>query len=952
VIGKKLAHYEIVELLGKGGMGAVYRARDDKLERDIALKILPPELTRSAENTARFQREARLAASLNHPNIATIHDVGEEGGVTYFVMELLRGDSLRDLVTDAPLSITRSIDIATGIAAGLSRAHDAGVVHRDLKPDNIVFDDEGIPKILDFGVGKLLDETDRRADTTPEDLDAATVAQSPQLTQHGQVVGTLAYMSPEQIQGQPVDVRADVFSFGILLYEMLAGARPFAGTTGLETATAILRDAPAPLDEMRKDVPPALADVLDRCLAKDPAERFPSGAELHAALVAAKPRLQGPERKSVLQQPAVLAVLVGLLVVSGIGVTWMLQGESRESWARNEALPEIERLWSEGDRDAAIRLVYEAERIIPDDERLRRYISSIAVPVDIESEPSGATVYVKGYNHPEREWIRVGETPITRKSVGMPVRMRVEKEGYVPYQGAPFHMKIQIALFPEAETPSGMVPVQAGSASMGDSDSIPLDAFWIDRYEVTNQQFKAFMDAGGYREDRYWDANIDRSRLVDSTGRPAPADWTLGDYPEGEGDFPVGGVSLFEAKAYAAWAQKSLPSVFHWRLAANQGIFSEILRWSNFDVKGPARVGSYDSLGPSGTYDMAGNVREWCLNRTGDRHYVLGGAWSDPDYLYRGTDTADPYERSSFNGFRCVQTAEPIRGEALQEIRSTVYDHRQDVAIDDATYAIVARSFDYDQRDFDVEAVATDDSMDDWRHETVTIQAAYGGERLPVHLFLPKNAEPPYQTVVYFPPSSALYHTDSSDPSFPFAYFIPKSGRALIYPIYKGTYERAVDISGPNDRAQRNIHIGKDLRRAVDYLESRDDIDLDKLAYCGMSWGASMGPIMTAIEPRFTASILIAGGLSQLPESWPPVVASQNFAPRSKVPTLLINGRADLGSPIETNIQPMFEMLGTPPEHKRLAVLEGGHVPSSPNEVIREVLDWLDRYLGPVWEED
>jgi formylglycine-generating enzyme required for sulfatase activity/predicted esterase len=736
---------------------------------------------------------------------------------------------------------------------------------------------------------------------------------------------------------------------------MLAGTRPFAGTTGLETATAILRDEPAPLEDLRQDIPPGLTTILERCLAKDPESRFESGSDLRDSLVGLKQQLEGSGsgQPSVLGRPAVLAGALVLLVAIGAGLISILGDEDRESWARNEALPEIERLWTAGDRDGAMRLVYEAQSIIPDDPRLQRYLTNIAVPVDVESDPSGAVVYVKGYNHPDRDWIRIGETPIQSKSLGMPVRFRVEKEGYVPFEGAPFHMNILIPLFPEEEIPTGMVFVPAGTAGLGDTGSIEIADFWIDRYEVTNREYKAFVDAGGYREDEYWDDDVDRERLVDSTGRPGPAGWALGDYPEGEDDFPVGGVSWYEAKAYAAWAQKSLPTVFHWRVAAQQGIFSEILRWSNFDTKGPAKVGSYGGIGPNGTYDMAGNVREWCLNQSVDRQFILGGAWSDPDYLYRSTDTADPYDRLPVNGFRCMKINEALPDRTLQDIEYTVYDHRQDVPIDDDTYAIVVQSFAYDDRDFDAEVEATDDSLDDWRHEIVTIRAAYGDdERLPVHLFLPKNAEPPYQAVVYFPPSSALYHTDSSNPSFPFAYFIPKSGRALIYPIYKGTYERAVQLSGPNDRAERMIHIGKDLGRTLDYLETRDDIDSEKLAYYGMSWGASMGPVMTAIEPRFAASILLAGGLWRYPDDWPPVVIPRNFAPRSTVPTLMINGRTDLGTPIETNIQPMFEMLGAPAQHKRLSVLEGGHVPASPNEVIREVLDWLDEYLGPVWEEN
>jgi len=228
------------------------------------------------------------------------------------------------------------------------------------------------------------------------------------------------------------------------------------------------------------------------------------------------------------------------------------------------------------------------------------------------------------------------------------------------------------------------------------------------------------------------------------------------------------------------------------------------------------------------------------------------------------------------------------------------------------------------------------------------VLSAYGDERLPIHLFLPRNVEPPYQTVVYFPPSSAVYLRDSSKPSFPFADFIPKSGRALVYPVYQGTYERQFDSHGPNDDRDWTIQTAKDLRRTIDYLETREDIDSDRLAYYGLSWGAYDGPLMTAIEPRFKASVLLAGGLYTPTPDTPPETVAQSFAPRSTVPTLMINGRKDFRAPVETNIQPLFDMLGTPAEHKRLVLLDGGHVPASPNEVIRQVLDWLDLYLGPV----
>jgi hypothetical protein len=595
-----------------------------------------------------------------------------------------------------------------------------------------------------------------------------------------------------------------------------------------------------------------------------------------------------------------------------------------------------------------MRLLYEASEIIPDDPYLKEYFNAISIPLTLDSDPPGAAVYAKGYNHPERDWIYLGETPIEDTPVGFPTRFRVEKDGYAPFEGAPFGMEETFKLFRPDEIPPGMVYVPAGSAGFGSGDAVGLEPFWIDTYEVTNRQYKAFLDAGGYRDDRFWPAGVDPSAFVDTTGRPGPSSWTLGSYPEGEDKQPVGGVSWFEASAYAAWAGKSLPTVFHWQRAARKSIFSEILLWSNFDTRGPVPVGSYAGLGPHGTYDMAGNVREWCVNSIGDQRHILGGAWSDPDYLYRGSDSADPYDRAAINGFRCIKTDAPLPDAALAAIEYTVHDFRLDTVVDDEVFPLVRQSFDYDTRELDARVESTDDRPRDWRHEVVSVRTAYSDERLLIHLFLPKNSRPPYQTVLYFPPSSALYLNDSARPSFPMASFIPKSGRVLVYPIYQGTYDRQVTQGGPNDDRDWKIQIGKDLRRAIDFIETREDLDNDKIGYYGLSWGGSIGPMMTAIEPRFAASILIAGGLGRYGDDWPAAAVPQNFAPRVTTPTKMINGRKDFGAPIETEIQPMFDLLGTPDEHKRLVVLDGGHVPGSTNEIIREVLDWLDLYLGTV----
>jgi formylglycine-generating enzyme required for sulfatase activity/dienelactone hydrolase len=640
-------------------------------------------------------------------------------------------------------------------------------------------------------------------------------------------------------------------------------------------------------------------------------------------------------------------------------VVWFGMRTSRVSWARNTALPEVERLAESGDRDAAMRLLREAAAVIPDDPQLDQLMANISVPLSFETEPTGATIFMKGYLNTDRPWVALGETPLTEISVSFPTRFRAEMPGYLPFEGSGFGMHRHFTLFREEDTPESMVYVPVGAAEFSDAPMVELEAFWIDKYEVTNKLFKEFVDAGGYRNEEYWREPIlqdgrvltpeqSADLFVDTTGRPGPSGWEVGAYSEGAADEPVGGISWYEAAAFAAWAGKSLPTVFHWHRAAQQSIFSEILLASNFDGQGPAPVGSYDGLGPVGTYDMAGNVREWCVNRTGDMRYTLGGAWSDPSYMYRDSEAADPLDRSPINGVRTVLIDGAVPRAALVPVDEPVYDFSRVEPVGDDIFEVFRSLYAYDRSELDSRVESTDDGAEHWRHEVVSIRAAYGNERVPVHLFLPRNASPPYQTVVYFPGSAPLYLSSSRHLRFEFARFLPQSGRALVYPVYKGTYERQVEMTGPNDWRDLMIQDSKDLQRTIDYLETRDDIDTSRLAYFGLSWGAGWGPVFTAIETRFSASVLLAGGLSGEEPGQPPESIPLNFMPRSTVPVLMINGRNDFGSPIETEIEPMFALQGAPDEHKRLVVLDGGHVPESTNAFISEVLDWLDKYLGPV----
>ena len=269
--GTKLGPYEIQSLVGAGGMGEVYRAHDSRLDRTVAIKVLPTSFSADHDRMQRFSQEARAAAALNHPNILSIFDIGEQQGAPYVVSELLEGETLRERLRNGPVSARKAIDYALQVARGLAAAHEKGIVHRDLKPENIFVTNDGRVKILDFGLAKL---------TRPEAAggdDAPTVHA---VTEPGLIMGTVGYMSPEQVRGQAADPRSDLFSFGAILYEMISGKRAFHGETSADTMSAILKEETPELSETARNVPPGLERIVRHCLEKVPSQRFHSAGDL------------------------------------------------------------------------------------------------------------------------------------------------------------------------------------------------------------------------------------------------------------------------------------------------------------------------------------------------------------------------------------------------------------------------------------------------------------------------------------------------------------------------------------------------------------------------------------------------------------------------------------------------------------------------------------------------
>jgi eukaryotic-like serine/threonine-protein kinase len=442
----------------------------------------------------------------------------------------------------------------------------------------------------------------------------------------------------------------------------------------------------------------------------------------------------------------------------------------------------------------------------------------------------------------------------------------------------------------------------------------------------------------------------------DTTGRPGPSTWEGGHYPEGEADYPVSGISWYEAAAYAEFAGKSLPALAQRYQAAPPGLAKYIVSQSNFQ-SGLAPVGSFKGLGPYGTYDMAGNVKEWCWNEAKGENlrFILGGGREGPTYLYDESEALPPFDRSPENGFRCVRNTTPLAPEVTAPRARFHRDFAKAKPASDAVFQIYRNMYAYDKTPLNTKVEATQDEKD-WTREKITFDAAYGKERVAAFLFLPKDVPPPYQVVVFYPSSRVFGMPNSSTlADMEFVDYVIKSGRAVMYPIYQGTYERLNEtlrrqgsvLPTPSRNRELLVQRYKDLARAIDYLESRADIDKSKIGYLGVSMGTAFGVILATLEDRLKAVVFLDGGYFLEPAL--PGMDRVDFAPRLKKPVLMVNGRYDFFFPVDNSQLPLFRMLGKPENDKRHVVFDTTHnVAVRRPELVKEVLAWLDKYLGKV----
>ena len=974
--GRTLLHYRLTERLGEGGMGVVWKAVDTTLEREVAIKILPEAFAADPERLARFEREAKVLASLNHPNVAAVYGLHQDGGVRFLAMELVRGRTLGEEIARG-IPPARVVELAVAIADGLAAAHRQGVVHRDLKPDNVMIDADGRPKILDFGLAKL------GAIVAPPSPDAPTTLRDATTTQQGSLVGTVAYMSPEQAQGKPVDPRSDVFSLGIVLYEMATGRRPFQGDNSVSILTAILRDTPPSLTSLAPSAPAPLDAIVRRTLDKNPAARYADASGVRDDLRALQSTLvSSPSGIAAAPKPGrkVLLIAVGLFVLidaAVMGACWVRQS-GKERWVRDTALPQLEATvdkiqgLQEGREswDAYV-LARKIEEVAPKDPLLERLQPKFSREITIDSIPPGATVTARYYDEPGAPPIAIGTTPLdgVKYPLGF-TRIRLELPGMEPVDdviwnfslvGDAWHYRFK----KPGEVPDGMSWIPAGSSALylpglDDLDPEPTAAFLMDRHEVTNREFKKFVDGNGYADPTNWkEPFVDggrevsfkdaMARFVDRTGRPGPSTWEVGGYPDGHDDYPVSGVSWYEAAAYAAWVGKSLPTVFHWNRVAFTVASSRIIPMANLAKKDAVPVGTTKSMNRWGVSDLAGNVREWVYNESGGGlgRFILGGGWNDPDYAFADAFAQPPFDRSPTNGFRCVKYVEPDPNMARMQrkLDRPFRDFLKETPVPDAVFAQYLRQFAYDKAPLDAK-IEEEKQQPTGMRQKVTFNAAYGGERMMAYVFLPPEGKAPHRVIVVFPGSGAIDTRSSANLDPGRIDFLLKSNYAIVQPIYKGTYERGGDLHSdypaPTTKYKDYVVMwGKDLGRTIDYLETRQDLDSSKLGYFGLSWGAEMGAIMAAVEPRIKVNILYVAGLGfqhALPEA-----DAINYVGHVKQPTLILNGELDFFFPAETSQKPMFMLLGTPVADKKRLVYPGGHsVPRT--EMIKETLAWLDRY--------
>lgn len=883
LIGHHLGPYRIDSLLGVGGMGEVFRAEDTRLNRPVALKLLPANASSDETARRRFLREARAASALSNSGIVTIHAIERIDGRDAIVMEYVAGETLRQLIDRGPLPVDRLIAIGSQVASAIAVAHDVGLVHRDLKPSNILITEDGQAKVVDFGLARRFRVPDGEADPV------ATI------TEVGLIMGTAAYMSPEQTRGEDLDGRSDVFSLGCVIYEAATGQRPFTGQGALAILVSIVTKEPPLPSSLRDDLPSGFDAFIGRALAKDRNDRFASATELRDGLLALASPGSSSDRPLVRRPPWLIPVAAAALLLVVCAGLWFVWRQRSVAWARS-AIVEAEKLAHAEKYFEAYELLRQAERYIPGDASVARLLPVVTDVLTVKTAPAGASVYLRRYDpdRPADEGPRVlaGTTPIEGLSIGRAdYVLEIEKDGFVParrtissaldrIQGAtlgPADLRrrietvepeserprvfldadapilIDIELIESSLVPERMVPVTGGEYRLlgygrPSLATVRLDPYFIDAYEVSNADYREFVRAGGYLKKEYWrhPFNIDgrvlsweeaMSRFRDRTGLPGPRNWSNQSFPDGESNHPVSEVSWYEAAAYAEFRGKRLPTIFQWEKAARNGAFTIadgfIMPWglgrswqgrdarANYLGSGTDPVDSRPfGMSPFGCFNMAGNVSEWCVNAADAGYTTAGGSWKDPLYLFSSYGAFPGSFASNALGFRCVLVPGTASGDQGGMPLRPEADVPRYTPPSDAEHAAMMRHYTYDRLPLDARVVEVVDAAD-WRREKIEFAGAAGSTAI-AYLYLPRNVAFPVQVIHYIPTDAAyLGFTVPDEVEVAAAPYI-KSGRAVFAVVLEGYRERPYPPGSPQPPMNSIAFRERVVRWATDHARGLD----------------------------------------------------------------------------------------------------------------------------------
>lgn len=886
---------------------------------------------------------------------SAISAVGKSG-------DLQRFDRLAEMIADA--------------ADALHHAHQNGVIHRDIKPANLLLAPDGRLSITDFGLARMLER--------------------PGMTLTGEFMGTPRYMSPEQIvSGRvPIDHRTDIYSLGATMYEMLTLQPAFVSRNREQVLSEILHKDPKLLRRSNRAIPKDLEAICLKAMQKDPDARYQTAKEMAEDLRryirrdivhAKKITVFGLTAKFVHRHQLAIGIACCILILASaatffawrnrdlekevgtatVVATVEVELRQRQNNARRQ-LPKIQELIDNGRYVTALRLANQASVSLPDDPALQELMDSFTLNINLkETTPPGGKVSIRDWNDPRGEWLDLGVPPLT--SVRVPIkeiRWKFEVEGRRALEmqrpglgGGLSSVRIYV---PDRETcPDDMAYIFAGRTAHGKR----LGQYLIDRFEVTNEQFHEFVNQGGYENPTFWTEPFFRNgeqvpfehaikSFVDQTKVAGPATWKNGRYPANQAKYPVRGVSWYEAKAFAEYAGKSLPTVYHWAGASRLESSQSVLPISNFMGEGPAPVGTFDGIGLFDIYDTAGNVKEWCSNpaRDGQRH-IRGGAWNDPDYMYGLLDAAAPFDRDPTFGFRCAKYIDPPSEDLVALVEIKHRDIESETVATDEEINSFRRLYHYDSSPLNADVREAKSSVAGVRHEVARIDAAYVGERFDVHLFLPTNQtrrDAGLPTIVYFCGTGALRRESVTDPDYDsnLRESFLKQGFAVCLPVIKGTFNRRLPGSPPLWHPSASgrdlyIQIAKDFFRTIDFLETREDLDSESIVFLGLSWGAGMSPIVLANEPRIAAAVLVAGGLRNRPIL--PEVEPLHFLPLIKKPTLIMNGRYDELNQYQLEQLPFYQRIGA--TDKKLQLYDTGHLPE-PDVIAEDAKAWLSSRIN------